>query len=517
MEKHVPAFADENTVLAWGKAIEVDENGLHLAVNPADSEQYLHMRRSEIVRRLLFGCYIPSVTVICRRSALELIGGFKQPHNLHCVDYPTWLALAPLGDLKFVDSVLGYWVRHGSSLSTQFSKSTAWCNCSIDAHEGMPYELKKQIGLTHPQLIRLLQERLDSNIDLDFERKYSRAELMYLFEQHLARSTIHGVSPEVPLETRRLNVLQTAARKLIGRVAKKLLHDHDWKGAMTSFEVVLACVSLRRGFLLHTIRNEDLRVFCERFARFALRKLGGLPGSEILETAIMVAKLKAGERGCVEFPDYLRLIGHTCGLFGIKSLAAAQKETEIVSLLAIVSKLPLESAVEIGTGNGGTFYMLCKAAESNAVLLTIDLDNDWKRTALLRSCAKHGQRIHVIRGNSQDRKIIEKVIRTFGSRGLDLLFIDGDHSFAGVTKDFELYSKLIRPGGIIAIHDILPDYRTRYGIERHGYTGDVPKFWNAIKSRWRSRELVDSYDQDGQGIGVIEWDPSSLEREQGTP
>jgi len=257
------------------------------------------------------------------------------------------------------------------------------------------------------------------------------------------------------------------------------------------------------------MRNEGSRGFCRRFVRFALKKAGGLPGSEVLDIAIMAAKLKVAERRCDDLRDYFRLIGHTRGLFGITSLAASQKEAEITSLLAIASKLRVESAIEIGTGNGGTFYMLCKAAESNAVLLTIDLENDWKRAALLRSCSKRGQKTRVIRGNSQDQKTIEEVMRTLGSRRLDLLFIDADHSLAGVTKDFELYSKLVRPGGLIAIHDILPDYRTRYCMETVGYTGDVPRFWNAIKSRWKSRELVESYDQDGHGIGMIEWDPSA--------
>ena len=36
---------------------------------------------------------------------------------------------------------------------------------------------------------------------------------------------------------------------------------------------------------------------------------------------------------------------------------------------------------------------------------------------------------------------------------IDLLFIDGDHSYEGVKKDFELYSKLLNPNGLILIHD----------------------------------------------------------------
>lgn len=36
---------------------------------------------------------------------------------------------------------------------------------------------------------------------------------------------------------------------------------------------------------------------------------------------------------------------------------------------------------------------------------------------------------------------------------IDLLFIDGDHSYEGVKKDFDLYSKLLKPNGLILIHD----------------------------------------------------------------
>jgi hypothetical protein len=36
---------------------------------------------------------------------------------------------------------------------------------------------------------------------------------------------------------------------------------------------------------------------------------------------------------------------------------------------------------------------------------------------------------------------------------IDLLFIDGDHSYEGVKKDFELYSKILSDNGIIMIHD----------------------------------------------------------------
>ncbi len=41
---------------------------------------------------------------------------------------------------------------------------------------------------------------------------------------------------------------------------------------------------------------------------------------------------------------------------------------------------------------------------------------------------------------------------------IDVLFIDGDHSYEGVKKDFELYSQILSDNGIIFIHDTDADY-----------------------------------------------------------
>lgn len=35
----------------------------------------------------------------------------------------------------------------------------------------------------------------------------------------------------------------------------------------------------------------------------------------------------------------------------------------------------------------------------------------------------------------------------------DFVFIDGDHSWQGISEDWEAWSRLIAPGGVIALHD----------------------------------------------------------------
>lgn len=43
---------------------------------------------------------------------------------------------------------------------------------------------------------------------------------------------------------------------------------------------------------------------------------------------------------------------------------------------------------------------------------------------------------------------------------IDLLFIDGDHSYEGVKLDFELYSRIMSPNGIIILHDTDANYES---------------------------------------------------------
>jgi predicted O-methyltransferase YrrM len=64
-----------------------------------------------------------------------------------------------------------------------------------------------------------------------------------------------------------------------------------------------------------------------------------------------------------------------------------------------------------------------------------------------------------------------------------------------VKADFEAYSPLVRPGGLVAFHDIVPD-PGQEGME-------VNRFWREISTRLPSAELVERPDQQGYGIGVL--------------
>jgi hypothetical protein len=49
--------------------------------------------------------------------------------------------------------------------------------------------------------------------------------------------------------------------------------------------------------------------------------------------------------------------------------------------------------------------------------------------------------------------------------------------------------------GIIALHDIVPAPREK--------VGGAPLFWRKIKNKYKTIELVKSWNQEGFGIGVV--------------
>ena len=73
----------------------------------------------------------------------------------------------------------------------------------------------------------------------------------------------------------------------------------------------------------------------------------------------------------------------------------------------------------------------------------------------------------------------------------------------GVRQDFDLYSPLVREGGLIAFHDITPAAADGSVEGPRLLVGDVPRFWREIRGRYPSEELVDDTAGGWFGIGLI--------------
>jgi predicted O-methyltransferase YrrM len=180
---------------------------------------------------------------------------------------------------------------------------------------------------------------------------------------------------------------------------------------------------------------------------------------------------------------------------------ALQKFAELAPFVALVAKTRPRAVVEIGTARGGLLYALCQAAHPEAVIVSVDLPQGAFGTAALTQgeadvFARPGQRVELVAGDSHRPETVARVREL--AAPVDLLFIDGDHSYDAVRADYESYAPLVREGGLIAFHDILP----------HPNAPDcrVDAVWAGLEGR--KLEFVDRDDLNpviGQwgGIGVV--------------
>lgn len=186
-------------------------------------------------------------------------------------------------------------------------------------------------------------------------------------------------------------------------------------------------------------------------------------------------------------------------------IAPMQIQSELTAFLEFLAPRHPRRILEIGTARGGTFFLLSRAAAEDAHLITIDLPSgpfgadsySWRRE-LIRCLGRERQRIDALRADSQRAETFERVKDLLAGETVDLLFIDGDHRHVGVKRDFTLYAPLVGKGGLIAFHDIVP------GEEK--YVGGVPHFWREVKADRPAREFVESWEQGGYGIGLLEID-----------
>lgn len=178
-----------------------------------------------------------------------------------------------------------------------------------------------------------------------------------------------------------------------------------------------------------------------------------------------------------------------------------QFKSEISGLFGVYEGLKSRYTMEIGTANGGTLFGHCRIAEPDATVISVDLPGgkfgggypDWK-TPIYQEFALPKQSLHLVRASSHERSTVDKVKGILGNNELDYLFIDGDHTYEGVKRDYDLYSPFVRKGGVIVFHDIVP---------HPGSSCKVDEFWNEVKQGKQYKEFIDDPKQTCYGVGVI--------------
>lgn len=154
----------------------------------------------------------------------------------------------------------------------------------------------------------------------------------------------------------------------------------------------------------------------------------------------------------------------------LKHFECQQNPKELEAMLSFVDGK--SSLLEIGSNYGGTLWRMAKVLAPKSKVVSVDLPSDTHAivrpvVSLKANCQKIanlGHDVELILGDSHRKEIIERV-RQWAP--YDFIFIDGDHSYEGVKRDWLDYGPM---GKIVGFHDT------------NGGEAGCVKFWNELKA-----------------------------------
>lgn len=130
-------------------------------------------------------------------------------------------------------------------------------------------------------------------------------------------------------------------------------------------------------------------------------------------------------------------------------------------LEGLASSLPNPArAIEVGTGKGISLarILIGLSHHTDVIVWSIDLEECEKAREYVQKCQIPNWRYNLVVGDSVEtgRGWSEK---------LDMVYLDGSHSYEGVAADVEAWGRYIKINGILAFHD--------YGNRKHNVTAAV--------------------------------------------
>jgi predicted O-methyltransferase YrrM len=156
-------------------------------------------------------------------------------------------------------------------------------------------------------------------------------------------------------------------------------------------------------------------------------------------------------------------------------------------LYGLVRSMKPDVCVEIGSALGASASYIGMALKENGrgTLYAIDPHEptEWNDVNAIDSLKEFTRNITTLQVHEQ-----VSVIRSYSDAAarewklqIDLIFIDGDHSYEGVKRDWEHFLPHIKPSGIVIFHDTMWDLPPYTGTVRSDM--GVPRFVDELREQ----------------------------------
>jgi hypothetical protein len=161
----------------------------------------------------------------------------------------------------------------------------------------------------------------------------------------------------------------------------------------------------------------------------------------------------------------------------------------------LLEKVKPNSYLEMGVHNGISYFAVCESVRQLGLSTKCVALDHWQgdtqagifSDAVFESFSKNNQVYSEF--STYKKNSFEKSMSEIEDNSIDLIHIDGFHSFAAVKNDFELALKKINKSvGIIIMHDV-NEYQVTFGVN---------KFWSEIENKFKTFKF-----NHGHGLGVV--------------
>jgi len=161
----------------------------------------------------------------------------------------------------------------------------------------------------------------------------------------------------------------------------------------------------------------------------------------------------------------------------------------------LIEVLRPQTFVELGTFNGLSFMAFCQSIEANRIPARAYAIDTWQgdeHAGRIDSDVYEGLKTYVADKYPGIATLIRaafaQAVDTFEDGSIDLLHIDGFHSYEAVSSDFHTWKSKLTSNAVVLFHD------TR--VFEKGY--EVHRFWQEVRQGYRSFEF-----EHGFGLGVL--------------
>jgi cephalosporin hydroxylase len=159
-------------------------------------------------------------------------------------------------------------------------------------------------------------------------------------------------------------------------------------------------------------------------------------------------------------------------------LRVYQYPNQFAGYLQLLSGLEIVTYLEVGCRWGGTFILTTEYLQRFSSVPVSSIAVDLSKSPPARAYSMCREKSYFVHMNSQSLDFAE-MIRSLGF--VDLILIDGDHSYAGAKRDFDVVKEF---GRVIVFHDITNDA-----------SPGVRQVWREVRNsdEFETHEFIDQY------------------------